>query len=51
MNNETPGYVRDTMGLENLFSRKDDLYSVEDFEHYGSVIMKLKVHDSSTANN
>jgi len=36
------GYVRDTMGLENLFSRKDDLYSVEDFEHYGSVIMKLK---------
>lgn len=31
------------MGLENLFSRKDDLYSVEDFEHYGKVIMKLKV--------
>jgi hypothetical protein len=31
------------MGLENLFSRKDNLYSVEDFEHYGKVIMKLKV--------
>ena len=36
------GYIRDTIGLENLFSRSQSTYSSEDFSHYGAIIKKLK---------
>lgn len=36
------GYIRDSKGLENLFLRESDIYSSEDFSHYGSIIKKLK---------
>jgi predicted 2-oxoglutarate/Fe(II)-dependent dioxygenase YbiX len=36
------GYIRDTMGLENLFSRSEEIYTQEDFTHYGSIIRRLK---------
>ena len=30
------------MGLDNLFSHNEDIYSEEDFSHYGNIIKKLK---------
>jgi hypothetical protein len=36
------GYVRDSNGLDNLFLRDEAVYSDEDFQHYGSVIQRLK---------
>jgi hypothetical protein len=39
------GYLRDTDGLDNLFHtemKKNSIYSVDDFTHYGNIIRKLK---------
>jgi hypothetical protein len=36
------GYIRDTAGLENLFSKSQDVFSDEDFGHYAKIISKLK---------
>lgn len=39
------GYLRDTDGLDNLFykeMKKNAIYSVDDFAHYGNIIRKLK---------
>ena len=39
------GFIRDSLGLENLFSRNrggGDIYTSEDFESYSIVIQKLK---------
>lgn len=36
------GFIRDTNGLENLFDKDNDIYSVEDFAHYGKVISLLR---------
>jgi hypothetical protein len=42
------GYIRDTAGLENLFSKSQDVYSDEDFAHYAKIITKLKETVSQT---
>ena len=36
------GYIRDSQGLDNLFVKSNDIYSSEDFAHYGRIIQKLK---------
>ena len=36
------GYIRDSAGLDNLFVREQQLFTAEDFEHYGNIIRKLK---------
>lgn len=36
------GYIRDSAGLENLFSRSQAVFSDDDFSHYGRIIFKLK---------
>lgn len=36
------GYIRDSAGLENLFSRSQAVFSDNDFGHYGRIISKLK---------
>jgi hypothetical protein len=36
------GFIRDSIGLENLFSASNDIYSFEDFALYGNIIRKLK---------
>ena len=36
------GYIRDTNGLENLFFQAQDVFSEDDFAHYGRIIAKLK---------
>lgn len=36
------GYIRDTNGLDNLFLKKIDVFSDDDFAHYGRIISKLK---------
>lgn len=36
------GFIRDSLGLDNLFALPNDLFSVEDFRHYASIIQTLK---------
>jgi hypothetical protein len=36
------GFLRDTNGMQNLFMENSDIFSSEDFEHYGSIIKRLK---------
>lgn len=36
------GYIRDSKGLDNLFMKGNDIYSADDFAHYGKIINKLK---------
>ena len=36
------GYIRDTNGLDNLFTKENLIFDKEDFSLYGSVINKLK---------
>lgn len=36
------GYIRDSDGLDNLFTKSNDIYTSEDFAHYGQIIQKLK---------
>ncbi len=36
------GYIRDSAGLDNLFTKGTDIFSEEDFAHYGRIISKLK---------
>lgn len=36
------GFIRDSLGLDNLFALPNDLFSVEDFRHYASIIQALK---------
>lgn len=36
------GYIRDIDGLDNLFFKPTDIYSAEDFAHYGRIISELK---------
>jgi hypothetical protein len=40
--------VRDSNGLDNLFLRDTAVFSDEDFEHYGSIIGRLKDHVMKT---
>lgn len=42
------GFIRDSNGVENLFTRDNDIYSSDDFNHYGRIIKKLKDIVSST---
>lgn len=42
------GYCRDSNGLVNLFATEQDIYSPEDFAHYGDVINRLKAHVMNT---
>ena len=44
------GFIRDSMGLDNLFSRPagEELFSAEDFAHYGSIIRTLRQAVSDT---
>lgn len=36
------GYIRDSAGLDNLFVKKDEIYTSDDFATYGRVISRLK---------
>lgn len=36
------GYIRDTVGIENLFVKPRPIYTTADFTHYGTIIRKLK---------
>jgi hypothetical protein len=36
------GYIRDSNGLVNLFVDSNNLFTAEDFTHYGNIIRKLK---------
>jgi hypothetical protein len=36
------GYVRDSAGLDNLFMKENDIYTAEEFAHYGKIINRLK---------
>jgi hypothetical protein len=36
------GYIRDSKGLENLFTKNSVVYTDNDFAHYGRIIKKLK---------
>jgi hypothetical protein len=44
------GYIRDTDGMENLFMRSKDIFSSEDFAHYGRIIHRLKETLEATFN-
>jgi hypothetical protein len=36
------GYIRDSSGVENLFLKGNNIFSVDDFSHYGRIIQKLR---------
>lgn len=36
------GFLRDTNGIQNIFMEDTDIFSAEDFGHYGSIIKRLK---------
>lgn len=36
------GFIRDSLGLDNLFALPNDLYTSDDFQHYASIISRLK---------
>jgi hypothetical protein len=36
------GYIRDTVGIENLFVKPRPIFTSDDFSHYGNIIRKLK---------
>jgi hypothetical protein len=36
------GYIRDSKGLDNLFMKSSDIYTADDFAHYGRIISKLR---------
>lgn len=42
------GFIRDSDGLDNLFSHPQDIYTSEDFSHYGRIIHRLKDIVAST---
>ena len=44
------GFIRDSNGLENLFKREEgqEVYTSDDFSHYGSIIKRLKSLVSET---
>lgn len=42
------GYVRDSNGLVNLFASDQEIYTPEDFNHYGDIINRLKQHVMET---
>ena len=42
------GYIRDSLGLQNLFVNPNDIYSPDDFSAYGSIILKLKGYVQTT---
>lgn len=42
------GYVRDSNGMMNLFATEQEIYTSDDFAHYGEVIGRLRDHVMST---
>jgi hypothetical protein len=44
------GYMRDSNGLENLYFREADIFSADDYAHYGRIISKLKDELEATFN-
>lgn len=44
------GYIRDTNGIENLFTKDENVYSDDDFSHYGDIIKRLKTAVMETFN-
>lgn len=36
------GFIRDSTGVENLFARDNDIYTAEEFAHYGTIIERLR---------
>lgn len=42
------GYLRDTKGLVNLFTNENDVFTSDEFAHYGRVINRLRNEVAST---
>lgn len=36
------GYIRDRFGLDNLFMKSNEIYTADEFAHYGKMIHRLK---------
>lgn len=36
------GFIRDSAGLNNMFGTEEDIFTSDDFTHYGNIIRRLK---------